>query len=110
MANYTEELAQLEWLKAKNDQRMAFSEAQLALAEMKMTQARLERHVLKVDFDGYVVKLIKKPQEHVNIGDEVMQLARDGSTLGYRNGRRHCPERTRNRRSTRDGYGPTGSR
>lgn len=76
MANYTKEIAYLEMQKADDDRRTALTEAKLALAEKRQVEARIERHTLRSNFDGYVVEIKKKEQEYVQTGEEVVRLAR----------------------------------
>lgn len=76
MAEYTRDIALLEMQKTDDDRKNALAEAQLARKEMKQVQARIARHTLKADFDAYVVKTIKKKGEYVQMGEEVLRLAR----------------------------------
>jgi HlyD family secretion protein len=76
MAEYTEQLAAIEIVKAELEMKKAKGEAELELARMKEVETRIRRHVLHSDFDAYVIEIFKKPQEFVNIGEEVMRIAR----------------------------------
>lgn len=76
MANYTAEIALLEWQKAEQERRKALAEAKLALAEKRQVQKKIDRHTLRPDFDAYVVEIMKHKQEYVQVGEEVMRLAR----------------------------------
>ncbi|MEM7783259.1 MAG: HlyD family efflux transporter periplasmic adaptor subunit [Planctomycetota bacterium] len=76
MAVYTEDIAKLELDKAVMESAKAKKEKMMAELALRQAQSRLNRHVLKVGFDAYVIKIQKKPQEYVNVGDEVMQVAR----------------------------------
>ena len=70
------DIARLKMDKATNDRQMAFGEAKVELAAMDSVKQRIARHTLRSDYNAYVVDIFKKPQEYVNIGDEVMRLAR----------------------------------
>ena len=76
MAEYSEQLAELEIIKAELEMKKAQGEAELELARIKEVETRIQRHVLQSDFDAYVIEIFKKPQEFVNIGEEVMRIAR----------------------------------
>ena len=73
---FQKEIAKLKLEKATNDRQMAFGEAKVELAGMDSVKQRIARHTLRSDYNAYVVDIFKKPQEYVNIGDEVMRLAR----------------------------------
>lgn len=76
MAEYSEQLAALEITKADLEMKKARGEAELELAKMKEVKTRIQRHVIQSDFDSYVIEIFKKPQEFVNIGEEVLRIAR----------------------------------
>ena len=73
---FRKEIALLKKDKAINDRQMAFGEAKVELAGMDSVKQRIARHTLRSDYNAYVVEIYKKPQEYVNIGDDVMRLAR----------------------------------
>ena len=75
-SRFQSEIASLQLDKANNDREMAFGEAKVELAGMDSVKQRIARHTLRSNYDAYVVDIIKKPQEYVNIGDDVMRLAR----------------------------------
>ena len=75
-SRFQSEIASLKLDKANNDREMAFGEAKVELAGMDSVKQRIARHTLRSNYDAYVVDIIKKPQEYVNIGDDVMRLAR----------------------------------
>jgi multidrug resistance efflux pump len=76
MAEYTAEIAEIEWRKAENDRKKAAAEAQLAYEQVKEVAVRIKRHIIDVKFNGYIVELIKKEQEHVSAGEDIMRVAR----------------------------------
>jgi HlyD family secretion protein len=76
MAIYTEQLARLEIIKAELEMKKAKGEAELELAKMKEVEIRMRRHILQSEFDAYVIEIFKKPQEFVNVGEEVLRIAR----------------------------------
>ncbi|MEL7498073.1 MAG: HlyD family efflux transporter periplasmic adaptor subunit [Planctomycetota bacterium] len=73
---FAAEIANLKMLKAQNDQTTARGEAELELARLAIVQKRIARHVLKSEYDAYVIKIYKKKQEYVQAGEEVMRLGR----------------------------------
>ena len=75
-SRFQTEIASLKLDKANNDRQMAFGEAKVELAGMDSVKQRIARHTLRSNYDAYVVDIIKKPQEYVNIGDDVIRLAR----------------------------------
>ncbi len=75
-SRFQREIASLKLDKANNDREMAFGEAKVELAGMDSVKQRIARHTLRSNYDAYVVDIIKKPQEYVNIGDDVIRLAR----------------------------------
>ena len=75
-SRFRKEIAKLKEEKALNDRQMAFGEAKVELAGMDSVKQRIARHTLRSDYNAYVVEIYKKPQEYVNIGDDVMRLAR----------------------------------
>ena len=75
-SRFRAEIAKLKEEKAENDRVMAFGEAKVELAGMDSVKQRIARHTLRSDYNAYVVQIYKKPQEYVNIGDDVMRLAR----------------------------------
>ena len=75
-SRFRAEIAKLKEEKAVNDRQMAFGEAKVELAGMDSVKQRIARHTLRSDYNAYVVDIFKKPQEYVNIGDDVMRLAR----------------------------------
>ena len=76
MAEYSQQLAELEIIKAELEMKKAKGEAELELARMKEVEIRIGRHILQSDFDAYVIEIFKKPQEYVNVGEEVLRIAR----------------------------------
>ena len=76
MADYQKEIALLERVKAVNDKEQAEREKRLEEAKLREVQTHIREHVLQSDFDAYVIKIGKKPQEYVRMGDEVMRIAR----------------------------------
>lgn len=76
MAQYSADIAGLEIQKAELEMRRANMEASLEMSKMTEVKTRIERHTLKTDFDAYVIEIFKKPQEFVNVGEEVMRIAR----------------------------------
>ena len=76
MATYSKEIAYLEMQKAEQDRKKALAEARLALAEKRQVQSKIDRHTLRSDFDGYVIEVKKHKQEYVQLGEEVLRLAR----------------------------------
>ena len=75
-SRFRRDIAMFKLEKANNDRQMAFGEAKVELAGMDSVKQRIARHTLRSDYNAYVVDIYKKPQEYVNIGDEVMRLAR----------------------------------
>ena len=75
-SRFQRDIAMLKLDKANNDRQMAFGEAKVELAGMSSVKQRISRHTLRSNYNAYVVDIYKKPQEYVNIGDEVMRLAR----------------------------------
>lgn len=75
-AKFEMELAGYKLEKAKSDQRAALGEAKLELARYDIVKKRLNRCKLISQYDAYVIKINKKVQEYVNVGEEVMQLGR----------------------------------
>jgi biotin carboxyl carrier protein len=75
-SQFRAEIAQLKRSKASNDQQAAFGEAKVELAAMDAVKQHIARHTLRSDYNAYVVEIFKKPQEFVNVGDDVMRLAR----------------------------------
>jgi multidrug efflux pump subunit AcrA (membrane-fusion protein) len=75
-SKFRKEIAQLKSVKASNDREMAFGEAKVELAGLEAVKQRIARHTLRSDYNAYVVQIFKKPQEYVNVGDDVMRLAR----------------------------------
>ena len=75
-SRFRKEIAKLEIEKAENDRQMALGEAKVELAGMESVKQRISRHTLRSEYNAYVVDIERKPQEYVNIGDEVMRLAR----------------------------------
>lgn len=73
---FQKEIAQLKSVKASNDREMALGEARVELAALDAVKQRIARHTLRSDYNAYVVQIFKKPQEYVNVGDDVMRLAR----------------------------------
>jgi len=73
---FQKEIAQLKKSKASNDQQAAFGEAKVELAAMDAVKQHIARHTLRSEYNAYVVEIFKKPQEFVNVGDDVMRLAR----------------------------------
>jgi len=76
MANYSKEIAYLEMQKADQDRRKALAEAKLAQQEKQQVLQKIARHTLRSDFDAYVIEVKKHKQEYVQVGEEVMRLAR----------------------------------
>ena len=76
MATYSKEIAYLEMQKADNDRKKALAEAKLALAQKRQVQSRIERCKLRSEFDGYIIEVKKQKQEYVQLGEEVLRLAR----------------------------------
>ena len=75
-SKFRRDIAKLKMDKANNDRQMALGEAKVELAGMDSVKQRISRHTLRSDYNAYVVEVFKKPQEYVNIGDDVMRLAR----------------------------------
>lgn len=75
-SKFQAEIAKLEIEKANNNQNAAKREALLELARLGIVQKRIARHVLKSDYDAYVIEIFKKQQEFVQAGEEVMRLGR----------------------------------
>lgn len=73
---FQKEIAQLKTVKASNDREMALGEAKVELAALEAVKQRIARHTLRSEYNAYVVQIFKKPQEYVNVGDDVMRLAR----------------------------------
>lgn len=76
MAVYTKDIAKLERVKAVNNKQTAQLEKKLEAARYGEVQTHIQGHILKSDFDAYVIKIMKKPQEYVRQGEEVMRIAR----------------------------------
>ena len=76
MATYSKEIAYLEMQKAEQDRKKALAEARLARQEKIGVEAKIARHTLRSDFDGYVIEIKKHKQEYVQLGEEVLRLAR----------------------------------
>ncbi len=76
VAQYEYELAILGVQAAQNEQKQA--EAEMRLEEERMQEAleRINRHQLFVDFNGYVIEVIKQKFEWANAGDPVLRVAR----------------------------------
>ena len=70
------DLAALKLEKAKSDQEAAIGEAKLELLRFEIVKTRRGRCELLSKYDAYVIKIHKKVQEFVNVGDDVMQLGR----------------------------------
>ena len=76
MAVYTKEIASLERDTAINEKKNAELEKRLEAARYMEVETHIRGHVIQSDFDAYVIKIFKKPQEFVRQGDEVMRIAR----------------------------------
>jgi hypothetical protein len=76
MAVYSKDIASLERVTAVNEKRKAGLEKLLEAARYKEVETHIRGHVLQSDFDAYVIKILKKPQEYVRQGEEVMRIAR----------------------------------
>ena len=76
MATYSKEIAYLELQKAEQDRKKALAEARLAQTEKRQVQSKIARHTLRSEFDGYVIEVKKHKQEYVQLGEEVLRLAR----------------------------------
>lgn len=76
MANYTKDIAALELQMAKRDKQKAVGEQRLEAARLMEVRTHMKGHILQSDFDAYVIKILKKPQEYVQQGEEVMRIAR----------------------------------
>ena len=70
------EIAKLKIDKAQEDRTMARGEAQAELVKLESVKHRLARHALESNYNAYVVEILAKPQEYVNVGDPVMRLGR----------------------------------
>ena len=55
---------------------MSLGEAKVELAALEAVKQRIARHTLRSEYNAYVVQIFKKQQEYVNVGDDVMRLAR----------------------------------
>lgn len=75
-AKFQAQIAKLKIQKSINDRESAEGEARLESSRLDSIRQRINRHVLTSDYDAYVVEIFKKPQEFVNVGDEVMRLGR----------------------------------
>ena len=75
-ARFQAEIALLKQERAKLDGDSAMGEAKLELARLDQVKYRIGRHTLKSNYNAYVVEIFKKPQEFVNVGDDVMRLGR----------------------------------
>ena len=76
LALYNAEVAALEVKQAWIDQAEAIGQAQFEASRVKEVQKRIERHILKTDFEVYVVEIFKKQQEYVNAGEPVLRIGR----------------------------------
>jgi hypothetical protein len=76
IARFEYDLAMLKVKAAENARKAAAGEARMELAQMEEIQQRIERHKIFVDFDGYVIELLKQKQEWANAGEPVMRAAR----------------------------------
>ncbi len=76
MATYSKEIAYLELQKANHDRKKARAEAELALNEKRQVQSKINRHTLRSDFDGYIIEIKKHKHEYVQLGEEILRLAR----------------------------------
>jgi hypothetical protein len=76
IAQFEFELAVLKIKAAENARKTAEGEARMELAQIDEIKQRIARHKLFVDFDGYVIELLKQKQEWANAGDPVMRVAR----------------------------------
>ncbi len=76
LALYNAELAALEVKQAWIDQADAVGEAKLEASRVKEVQKRIDRHILKTDFEVYIVEIFKKQQEYVNAGEPVLRIGR----------------------------------
>jgi hypothetical protein len=76
IAKFEHQLAELKVKAAENSRKQAEGEARIELAQIDEIKQRIARHQLSVDFDGYVIELLKQKQEWANAGDPVMRVAR----------------------------------
>lgn len=76
IAQFEHQLAELKVKAAENSRKQAEGEARMELAQIDDIKQRIARHQIFVDFDGYVIELLKQKQEWANAGDPVMRVAR----------------------------------
>jgi hypothetical protein len=75
-AQFEYQLAVLKIQVAKNTQKAAAGEARIEMAQIDEAKQKILRHQMFVDFDGYVVELLKHKLEWVSAGEPVMRVAR----------------------------------
>lgn len=61
---------------AENTKLEAQGEARIELAQIEEVKARILRHQAFVDFDGYVIELLKHKLEWANAGETIMRVGR----------------------------------
>jgi multidrug efflux pump subunit AcrA (membrane-fusion protein) len=76
MAEYSRDIAKLKMEKAKDEQLDAGLEKLMATARVLEAETHINRHVLRSEYDAYVLEVYKKKQEYVQPGDEVIRIAR----------------------------------
>jgi hypothetical protein len=75
-AGFQKDIAKLKYRAAIRDGNYAADEAAVAKAQADRVRERIELHRLRVEFDGYVIKLLKQDGEWCQAGEPVMQVAR----------------------------------
>ncbi len=75
-AKFELEVAILRLDRAKHEQQIARGEAELAKAKIYEVEEHLSRLQLFVDFEGYVIELLKRKLEWVNAGDPILRISR----------------------------------
>ncbi len=75
-AEFSLMIAMLKKNAAQNERDNANGEAQIEKKRVQEVQEMIGRHVLKSNFDGFVIQIAKHPGQWVNEGEPVMRVAR----------------------------------
>jgi multidrug resistance efflux pump len=73
---YTRDIANLEFIAATRDKRLAAVEAQTEMVKVNAANDSIARHLLTSPFDGNVLEVRKHAGEWVNAGETVLRVAR----------------------------------
>jgi hypothetical protein len=76
MAQFEYKLAVLKIELAEMTRRESEGEARIELAQIDEVKTRIQRHQAFVDFDGYVIELLKHKMEWANVGEPIMRVGR----------------------------------